>query len=168
MHFTLAGATDYKTLSLMEAVPNKSYLHLMAGNIYDHTATDMDALLENTQGMSQAILSLLRATGADVVSFNPDTISNAASDTVSAMHDAVSDVLDQINPLFRIRWAKIIVLSIVSILCVSILLIAICKIRLFFKKQNSERLLANLLRARASNHNAEQDDAMEMDNMAVQ
>jgi hypothetical protein len=166
MHFTFAGATEYKTLSLMEAAPNKSYLHLMAGNIYDHTAKDMDALLENTQGMSQAILSLLRATRADVVSFNPNTISNAASDTVSAMHDAVSDVLDQIDPLFR--WAKIIVLSIVSIFCVSILLIAICKIRLFFKKQNSERLLANLLRARASNHNAEQDDAMEMDNMDAQ
>lgn len=133
----------FTTIELVQQMPNVSYIQLLASHVYDPLEDAVDSFSDDMTSMTQTVITLLRATGTDVVTFDPQVITNAAGETASMMKGVVDNALDSISPL--LRWIRLIIILSVLIACVFLLLFIIMRVRNGLNRRKSTRMLNEIL-----------------------
>ena len=141
---TLATAhVPFTTIELVQQMPNVSYIQLIASHVYDPLEDAIDSFSVDMTSMTQTVLTLMRAAGTDVVTFDPQVITNAAGETVFMMRGVVDNALDSISPL--LRWIRLIIILSVVIASVILFVVIIMRVRKGINQRKSTRMLNEIL-----------------------
>ena len=134
---------NYTEIAMIKHIPDIYYMQLIASHVDDPTADAVDLLSDMSTETTQMIMTLLRVTGTDVVTFDPDTIREAATMTVKTMRTAVETTLSHISPI--LRWLNIIIITSVSVVCFGIVAFILLKLRSCRDRSRTDETINKML-----------------------
>ena len=134
---------NYTEIAMIKHIPDIHYMQLIASHVDDPTADAVDLLSDMSTETTQMIMTLLRVTGTDVVTFDPDTIREAATMTVETMRTAVEKTLSHISPI--LRWLNIIIITSVSVVCFGIVAFILLKLRSCRDRSRTDETINKML-----------------------
>ena len=139
------------------------HVQLLASHVYDATAEALDTITDDNskEMMSQSMLTLLRAAGTDIVTFDPKAIAHAAEATTEAIQSTVENTLQHFNPFFR--WMRIIIIVGAIIIAIVLAIYIIVRVRLCLQISRNDEMVQNLLRA-TYHVGANEDEAVNVSN----
>ncbi len=134
---------NYTVVTMIKHIPDIHYLQLIASHVDDPTADAVDLLGDMSTEMTQMIMTLLRVTGTDIVTFDPDTIRAAATMTVETMTTAVEKTLSHISPI--LKWINIIIITSVGLLCFGVVAFILLKLRSCKDRSRTDETINRML-----------------------
>ena len=134
---------NYTEIAMIKHIPDIHYMQLIASHVDDPTADAVDLLSDMSTETTQMIMTLLRVTGTDVVTFDPDTIREAATMTVETMRTAVEKTLSHISPI--LRWLNIIIITSVGVVCFGIVAFILLKLRSCRDRSRTDETIKKML-----------------------
>ena len=113
-------------------------------HVDDPTADTIDLLSDMSTSITNNVLTLLRASGTDVVAFNPTTVRDAAVKTVAMMETTVHAILNSISPCWR--WLNIIILSAICVLVFGIVIFILIRVKNEMDKRRTDGMIEDMLK----------------------
>ena len=89
------------------------------------------------------VLTILRVTGTDVVTFDPDTIKNAAVQTAYMIKSTVVKTLANFHPI--VKWINIIIITGIAILCFTVVIFIITKICSYRNRKKTNKMINRMI-----------------------
>ena len=134
---------NYTVIAIIKHIPDIHYMQLIVSHVDDLTADAIDLLGDMSTETTQMIMTLLRVTGTDVVTFDPDTIRAAATMTVETTRTAVEKTLSHFSPI--LRWLNIIIITSVSVVCFGIVAFILLKLRSCRERSRTDETINKML-----------------------
>ena len=111
---------------------------MLPSHIDDPTADAIDVLGDIFTSLTNSILTTLRSSGADIVTFDPATIRDA-----TMVENTVKTVVSGISPL--LRWLNVIILSAITMLIIGIAIFILIRVKNQMDKKKTDEMIENML-----------------------
>jgi hypothetical protein len=133
---------NYTSVQLIEQAPNFTHKHLIASRIIDTASTNFDITTDLASAASNMLMTIAHVTNMDMVSFDPETLHQATSNTISMIKGTVSNVIDHVYPF--LHWIHQLFVGIVITLIIIAFAFVIIKCIHYVRHEEATLKLDNL------------------------